>query len=156
MSGWTMVWLAPVSRSSGGRSAVRRIMGTASVAASTTAGRPLATAVPEVVIQAAGRPEARAKPRAAKALPRSSKWIRSLPFGLEASAATSGVEREPGATQKKSTPVRINSSTMRSAQSLLALEVSRLKPEYSQEVADLLLYLFPLVFGHGPLDDPRP
>jgi hypothetical protein len=35
-------------------------MGTASVAASTTAGRPLATAVPEVVIQAAGFPVARA------------------------------------------------------------------------------------------------
>jgi hypothetical protein len=35
-------------------------MGTPSVEASTTAGRPFATAVPEVVIQAAGRPVARA------------------------------------------------------------------------------------------------
>ena len=34
---WSMHWFAPVSRSSGGRSAVRRISGTQSCIASTTA-----------------------------------------------------------------------------------------------------------------------
>ena len=57
-SGWRRptcgtVWLAPVSRSSGGRSAVRRRRRPRSVAASTTAGSRLATAVPEVTITAA-------------------------------------------------------------------------------------------------------
>ena len=64
-SGWRRptcgtVWLAPVSRSSGGRSAVRRRRGTRSVAASTTAGSRLATAVPEVTITAAQHRVARA------------------------------------------------------------------------------------------------
>src|SRR5918998_1082630 len=157
MSGWSMVWFAPVCLSSGGLSAVSRIMGTPSVAASTTAGNPLATAVPEVVIQAAGRPVARAWPRAANAVPRSSKWMRLLAALLPASAATRGVEREPGATQKKSTPLRTSSSTMRVAQSRLARGVSLgVKPEHPGEVADLLLYLCPLAPGHGPRDDPRP
>src|ERR687894_1018293 len=157
MSGWSMVWLAPVWRSSGGLSAVSRIMGTPSVAASTTAGSPLATAVPEVVIQAAGRPVARAQPRAAKAVPRSSKWIRLLALSFAASAATRGVERDPGATQKSSTPVRRSSSTMRVAQRRLARGVSLgVKPEHPGEVADLLLYLGPLALRHGPRDDPSP
>src|SRR5919112_601945 len=104
-----MVWLAPVWRSSGGRSAVRRTMGTPSVAASTTAGRALATAVAEGVVQAAGRPLAPAYPSAAKAVPRSSKWTRFLAFLLFARAATRGVEREPEATQKKPTPQRTSS-----------------------------------------------
>src|ERR687894_1335617 len=157
MSGWSMVWLAPVWRSSGGLSAVSRIMGTPSVAASTTAGSPLATAVPEVVIQAAGRPVARAQPRAAKAVPRSSKWIRLLALSFAASAATRGVERDPGATQNSSTPVRRSSSTMRVAQRRLARGVSPgVKPEHPGEVADLLLYLRPLALGHGPRDDPSP
>src|SRR5215212_6805388 len=155
MSGWSMVWLAPVCRSSGGRSAVSRIMGTPSAAASTTAGSPLATAVPEVVIQAAGRPVARAWPTAAKAVPRSSKWTRLLAFSFAASAATRGVERDPGATQKKPTPLRTSSSTMRVAQRRLARGVTGwVKPEHPGEVADLLLDLRPLGLGHGPLDDP--
>src|ERR687898_3129183 len=156
MSGWSMVWLAPVWRSSGGRSAVSRTMGTPSVAASTTAGRPLATAVPEVVIQAAGRPVARAWPRAAKAVPRSSKWMRLRALSFAASAATRGVEREPGATQKKSTPQRRSSSTIRYAQRRLARGVSLFKPEHSCEVADLLLDLGPLLIGQGAGDDPSP
>src|SRR5215210_6586166 len=156
MSGWSMVWLAPVWRNSGGRSAVSRIMGTPSVAASTTAGRPLATAVPEVVIQAAGPPVARACPSAAKAVPRSSKWTRVLAFSLAASAATSGVERDPGATQKKSTPQRRSSSTIRYAQRRLARGVSLFKPEHSGEVADLLLDLGPLLLRHRAGDDPGP
>src|ERR671916_2173610 len=156
MSGWSMVWFAPVCRSSGGRSALSRIMGTPSVAASTTAGRPLATAVPEVVIHAAGRPVARAWPRAAKAVPRSSKWMRLRALSFAASAATRGVEREPGATQKKSTPQRSNSSTIRYAQRRLARGVSLFKPEHPCEVADLLLDLGPLLVRHGAGDDPGP
>src|SRR5215210_4272822 len=156
MSGWSMVWLAPVWRNSGGRSAVSRSMGTPSVAASTTAGRPLATAVPEVVIQAAGPPVARACPRAAKAVPRSSKWMRLRAFSLAASAATRGVEREPGATQKKPTPQRISSSTIRCAQRRLARGVSLFKPERPGEVDDLLLDLGPLLIGHGAGDDSGP
>src|SRR5918998_1683710 len=109
MSGWSMVWLAPVWRNSGGRSAVSRIMGTPSVAASTTA-----------------------------------------------SAATRGVERDPGATQKKSTPQRKSSSMIRYAQRRLACGVSLFKPEHSGEVADLLLDLGPLLLGHGAGDDPSP
>src|SRR5215210_3494728 len=156
MSGWSMVWLAPVCLSSGGRSAVSRIMGTPSVAASTTAGNPLATAVPEVVIQAAGRPVARAYPRAAKAVPRSSKWMRLRALSFAASAATRGVEREPGATQKKHTPQRRSSSTIRYAQRRLARGVSLFKPEHPGEVADLLLDLSPLLVRHGGSDDPSP
>src|SRR5919199_4848530 len=156
MSGWSIVWLAPVWRNSGGRSAVRRTMGTPSVAASTTAGSPLATAVPEVVTQTAGRPVARACPRAAKAVPRSSKWIRLRALSFAASAAIRGVEREPGATQKKSTPQRRSSSTIRYAQRRLACGVSLFKPEHPGEVADLLLDLGPLLVGHRAGDDPRP
>src|SRR5215210_3643533 len=156
MSGWSMVWFAPVCRSSGGRSAVSRSMGTPSVEASTTAGRPLATAVPEVVIQAAGRPVARAKPMAANAVPRSSKWMRLRALWFAASAAIRGVEREPGATQKNSTPQRMSSSTIRYAQRRLARGVSLFKPEHPGEVADLLLDLFPLLVGHGASDDPSP
>src|SRR5918992_3329776 len=157
MSGWSMVWLAPVCLSSGGRSAVSRIMGTPSVAASTTAGNPLATAVPEVVIQAAGRPVARAYPTAAKAVPRSSKWTSFSARSSAASAATRGVEREPGATQKKFTPQRTSSSTTRVAQRRLARGVSPgVKTEHPGEVADLLLDLGPLALGHGSRDDPCP
>src|SRR5215212_4285971 len=71
-----------------------------------------------------------------------------------ASAATSGVEREPGATQKKPTPQRRSSSTIRYAQRRLALGVSLFKPEHPGEVADLLLDLVPLLVGHGAGDDP--
>jgi hypothetical protein len=67
-----MVWLAPVSRSSTGLSAVSSSSGTWERDASTTAGSRLATAVPELVMTAAGVPEARPKPRAQKASERSS------------------------------------------------------------------------------------
>lgn len=49
-----MVWLAPVSRSSPGRSAVRSSKGTPLCDASTTAGSRFATAVPDDVINTAG------------------------------------------------------------------------------------------------------
>lgn len=51
---WSMVWLAPVARSSGGRSAVSRIKATPLCEASTTAGSRFATAVPDDVITTAG------------------------------------------------------------------------------------------------------
>src|SRR5215204_2629286 len=114
-------------------------MGTPSVAASTTAGSPLATAVPEVVIQAAGRPVARAWPTAAKAVPRSSMWTRLSALSFAASAATRGVEREPGETQKKPTPLRTSSSTRRVAQSRLARGAAGgFNLEHPGEVANLL------------------
>src|SRR5215212_678935 len=94
---------------------------------------------------------------AANAVPRSSKWMRLSAFSFAASAATRGVEREPGATQKKSTPLRTNSSTIRVAQRRLARGVSpRVKPEHPGEVADLLLDLSPLVLGSCPRGDPCP
>src|SRR5829696_8216150 len=102
MSGWSIVWLAPVWRSSGGRSAVSRTIGTPSI------------------------------------------------------AATRGVEREPGATEKKSMPQRRSSSTIRYAQRRLARGVSLFKPEHPCEVADLPLDLGPLLVRHGAGDDPGP
>ena len=52
-----MVWFAPVSRSSGGRSAVSSNSGAHDSCASTAAGSKFATAVPELVITADARPE---------------------------------------------------------------------------------------------------
>ena len=56
---WSIVWLAPVSLSSNGRSAVSTSMGTPLRLASTTAGSRFATAVPLLVTSAAGPPLAR-------------------------------------------------------------------------------------------------
>src|SRR5215217_7691667 len=80
--------------------------------------------------------------------------LRALSF--VASAATRGVEREPGATQKKSTPQRRSSSTIRPAQRRLARGVSLFKPEHPGEVADLLFDLVPRLIRHGAGDDPGP
>ncbi len=63
---WSMAWLAPVPRSSGGRSAVSRSSGTPPVSASMTAGCRFATAEPEVTTTAAGRPLPRPRPIARK------------------------------------------------------------------------------------------
>ncbi len=54
---WSMAWLAPTSRSHGGRSAESTSSGTPPWCASSTAGCRLATAVPEVVTTTAGRPD---------------------------------------------------------------------------------------------------
>lgn len=54
---WSIVWLAPVSRSSAGRSAVSMSSGTLDCAASTTAGSKFATAVPEDVTTTASGQE---------------------------------------------------------------------------------------------------
>src|SRR5215218_10380181 len=80
--------------------------------------------------------------------------LRALSFA--ASAATRGVEREPGATQKKHTPQRRSSSMIRYAQRRLARGVSLFKPEHPREVADLLLDLGPLLVRHGAGDEPGP
>ena len=69
---WSIVWLAPVPRSSGGRSAVSTISGTADSPASITAGWKLAAAVPEVHSTATGRRLALARPSAVNEAERSS------------------------------------------------------------------------------------
>jgi len=69
-----MLCPAPTSRSSGGRSAVRTMMGTRASHASTTAGVSSAAAVPEVHVIATGRPVALAWPTAKKPAQRSSMW----------------------------------------------------------------------------------
>ena len=58
-----MAWLAPTSRSSGGRSAVSTSSGTRASCASTTAGSRFAAALPDVHVTATGRPVAFAIPR---------------------------------------------------------------------------------------------
>src|SRR5215216_7728413 len=82
--------------------------------------------------------------------------MRQRAFSFAASAATRGVEREPEATQKKSTPQRTSSSTIRYAQRRLARGVSLFKPEHPGEVGDLVLDLGPLLVGYRAGDDPRP
>ena len=78
-----MVWGAPTSRSSGGRSAVTTSSGTRSRSASTTAGCSSAAAVPLVVSTTAGRPVARPSPSAMNAPERSSwcTWTRTALVG---------------------------------------------------------------------------
>jgi len=88
----------------------------------------LATAVPEVVIQAAGVCVARPTPRAAKALPRSSTCSTVSVSGWRAAATVSGVEREPGAMKNVSTPFRTSSSTSSCVQRYVVFgEVRRIR-----------------------------
>ncbi len=61
---WSMAWLAPVPRSSGGRSAVSISKGTQDSPASITAGWKLAAAVPDVQSTPTGRWLALARPSA--------------------------------------------------------------------------------------------
>ena len=68
-----MAWLAPVPRSSGGRSAVSTSSGTRARSASSTAGWKLAAAVPEVHSTTTARPDRLAAPRAKNAADRSSR-----------------------------------------------------------------------------------
>ena len=108
---WSIVWPAPFSRSSGGRSAVRISSGTRASCASITAGSSSAAAVPEVQVTATGAPVAFASPSAKKPLQRSSmcEWQRSR--GSRARLSTSGVQREPGEVQASRSPQRASSST---------------------------------------------
>ena len=82
---WSMVWFAPVPRSSGGRSAVSTISGTPASSASITAAWTAAAAVPEVHTSTAGRRLALARPRARNPAERSS--IRTCSRGAAGSPA---------------------------------------------------------------------
>src|SRR4051794_4647833 len=106
-----MVWPAPVSRSSGGRSAVQTSSGTRAWWASSTAGCSSAAAVPEVQTMTAGRPDALAAPRAKNDADRSSRitWTGIRPSWARARAR--GAERDPGLTAATHTPARHHSST---------------------------------------------
>ena len=122
---WSTVCPAPVSRSSGGRSAVHTINGTRPWWASSTAGWKFAAAVPDVHSTITGRWLARASPRAKNDADRSSRCtctrIRSSP----ASASASGAEREPGARQASVTPWRTHSSTRVRAKAVVASRLMR-------------------------------
>ena len=112
--GCTVVWLAPVPRSSAGRSADSTSRGMPLWCASSTAGCRFATAVPDVVTTGTGRPPTRARPSARKPAERSSirTWSRSRPARSAASNAYArGAEREPGARTASRTPPRTSSST---------------------------------------------
>ena len=124
MPGCCTVWLAPVSRSSGGRSALSSSSGTWSAAASTTAGSRLATAVPEETTTAQQRPVARARPRPRKAAPRSS-VASECGSPLRATATVSGAQREPGQSTTCARPPRRSSSTSTAAQSKLRFSAAR-------------------------------
>ncbi len=109
-----MVWEAPVSRSSGGRSAVSTISGTPAWLASSTAGCRFAAAVPEVHDTGTGRPERLARPSARKPADRSSMRTcrRSRPAAAaRAKAKDSGAFREPGDNTASVTPAMTSSST---------------------------------------------
>ena len=112
MPTWSIVWLAPLSRSSAGLSAVRSSKGTSDWDASTTAGNRLATAVPDDVMTAQGLPVALPCPRAQNPSERSSMPGTILARGCCATANVSGEDLEPGATQKVLHPHRHSSSTM--------------------------------------------
>jgi len=110
---WSTVWLAPVPRSSGGRSAVSSSSGTADSSASITAGWKFAAAVPDVHTTATGRPLALARPSAVNAADRSS--IRTCSRIRPARSSWSnaiarGADREPGATTTSRSPQRASSS----------------------------------------------
>ena len=108
---WSIAWAAPRSRSSAGRSAVRRMSGTRPSDASTAAGRRFAAAVPEVVRTATGRRPAFAMPRAKKPALRSSSRTRTVIPGWARRARASGVDRDPGQTTASPTPARTSAST---------------------------------------------
>lgn len=108
--GWSMVWLAPHWRSSGGRSADSRISGTRARSASVTPGSHSLTAPPEVATKATGAPPARAAPKAKKAAPRSSSTTWVCRSGCRAAARVRGVEREPGERTTRRTPAPLNPS----------------------------------------------
>ena len=97
---WSMVWPAPVSRSSGGRSAVHTISGTRAWCASSTAGWKLAAAVPDVHEHDRGRPDAWRR-RARRTPPSARRGARAPGSrSSRASASASGVERDPGASAR--------------------------------------------------------
>ncbi len=124
-----MVWLAPLPRSSAGRSALIARSGICATSASTIAGKRLATAVPDVVITTPGRPVARATPSAQKASPRSSVWTVLRARGWRATASASGVLRAPGPIANHVHPSRTSSSTRRAARVTLRSAVVTRPPD---------------------------
>src|SRR6267142_452233 len=110
---WSMVCGAPVSRSSGGRSAVTTIRGTRAEDASTTAGRKFAAALPEVQTIATGRRAALASPSAKNPADRSSSDTR-VSMGERPKAIASGAERDPEQTIASRTPAAWSARTKRS------------------------------------------
>src|SRR5918997_1939531 len=110
----SIVWLAPVPITSGGRSALSTSSGTPAYDASSTAGCRFATAVPDVVQTGTGRPDRSASPSARKPAVRSSirTCSRSRPAASAACSANDiGALREPGHSTASVTPQRISSST---------------------------------------------
>jgi hypothetical protein len=110
---WSITWLAPVPRISGGRSAVSTSSGTPDSSASITAGWKLAAAVPEVHSTATGRRLTLASPSAVNEADRSS--IRtcsrtSCRRSAARNAMASGVLREPGARTTSRSPHLTSSS----------------------------------------------
>mmetsp|Transcript_15257 Transcript_15257/g.43420 ORF Transcript_15257/g.43420 Transcript_15257/m.43420 type:complete len:278 (+) Transcript_15257:5886-6719(+) len=112
MPTWSIVWLAPLSRSSAGRSAVSNRRGTSDCDASTTDGKRFATAVPDEVITAQGLPVALPWPSAQNPSDRSSIPGTSRARGCCATANVSGEDLEPGAMQNVLHPQRQSSSTI--------------------------------------------
>jgi hypothetical protein len=108
---WSTVWLAPVPRSSGGRSAVSTSSGTPLWSASSTAGWKLAAAVPEVHTSATARRDVRARPSARNDAERSSMRTCARMSGWATRASAKGVERDPGAMTASVRPQRASSST---------------------------------------------
>ena len=104
-----MVWGAPTSWSSGGRSAVHTSRGTPAASASATAACSSAAAVPLVVTTSAGRPVARPRPRATKAAERSSSttWVRQLGPGGQGQGerGRSGPRRDDGVGEAAAQPL---------------------------------------------------
>ena len=116
---WSIVCPAPIPRSSGGRSAVSAISGTADSSASQIAGWKFAAAVPEVQSIATGARVACAAPRAKNAAERSSTITVTSISGWRQSATASGVERDPGETTARRSPPRASSSTKAEARAVL-------------------------------------
>lgn len=84
--------------------------------ASTTAGKRLAHAVPDVVTTAAGAPVTAAMPRAKKAAERSSTCGWTVTSAWCARASRIGAERDPDPAQAWRSPCRTSSSTRVRAQ----------------------------------------
>ena len=127
MPGCQVVWLAPVPRSDGGRSAEittsRRPLWWASI----TAGRRLATAVPEVVMTATGRRDPIDRPSARKPAVRSSMRTcnRRSPARSAAKAArASGADRDPGARTRSRTPASRTARSTATARSWAEIVIS--------------------------------
>ena len=131
---WSMVWPAPQSRSSAGRSAVHTSSGTRAWCASTTAGCRFTAAVPDVQHTIAGRPVARPMPSARNAAERSSSTTSTRSRPSRTSASVSGVLRLPGDTTAAVTPHRTHSSTSVCANEVVTSR-SLTAPQFPYELA---------------------